>query len=229
MKTSVVVGGSNGLGRAIAEHLAARGEAVVITSRDKARAEAVAAEIGGNTRGLAVDLAEPASIAAALGEITEVDHLVLTSTSQTPNTLGNFDLDAAVTALTIKLVGYAETVRVLHDRFRPGASVVFFGGVAKDRPYPGSTIVTTHNAGLTGLAKTLAVEIAPYRVNVLHPGIVGDSPKWRGTAANHPHLARTPIGRLVTMADVVDATDFLLRNNGINAQELFIEGGVLTN
>ncbi|MFK3981737.1 SDR family NAD(P)-dependent oxidoreductase [Micromonospora sp. NPDC050397] len=228
MKTSVVVGGSNGLGRAIAEHLAARGDSVVIASRDEARAEAVATEIGGNTRGIAVNLAEPATIAGALGEITEVDHLVLTPTSQTPNTLGNLDLDAAIAALTIKLVGYAETVRVLRDRFRPGASVVFFGGVAKERPYPGSTIVTTHNAGLTGLVKSLALEIAPHRVNVLHPGIVGDSPKWRHVT-DHPHLARTPIGRLVSVADVVDATDFLLRNNGINAQELFVEGGVLTN
>lgn len=227
MKTSVVVGGSNGLGRAVAEHLAGRGETVIITSRDKARAEAVAAEIGGATRGLAVDLSKPESIASAFGEIAEVDHLVVTSTSQVPNTLGEFDLDAAVTALTIKLVGYAETVRVLRDRFRPGASVVFFGGLAKERPYPGSTIVTTHNAGLTGLVKSLAVEIAPHRVNVLHPGIVGDSPKWRDMP-NHPHLARTPLGRLVTMAEIVDATDFLLRNGGVNGQDLIVEGGLLT-
>ncbi|RKF22062.1 SDR family NAD(P)-dependent oxidoreductase [Micromonospora globbae] len=226
MSTSIIVGGSNGLGRVIAQHFADRGDTVVVTSRDKARAEAVAAEIGGATRGLGVDLSQPDTIASAFGDVTEVDHLVITATSQVPNSLGEFDLDAAVTALTIKLVGYAETVRVLRDRFRPGASVVLFGGVAKDRPYPGSTMVTTHNAGLAGLVKTLAVEIAPHRVNVVHPGIVGDSPKWRDVS-DHPHLARTPIGRLVTMAEVVDATDFLLRNSGVNAQELFIEGGIL--
>ncbi|MBM7494170.1 NAD(P)-dependent dehydrogenase (short-subunit alcohol dehydrogenase family) [Micromonospora luteifusca] len=228
MSTSIVVGGSNGLGRVIAQHLADRGDTVVITSRDKARAEDVAAEIGGATRGLAVDLSQPNTIASAFGEVTEVDHLVITATSQTPNSLGDFDVDAAVTALTIKLVGYAETVRVLRDRFRPGASAVLFGGLAKERPYPGSTMVTTHNAGLTGLVKTLAIEIAPHRVNVLHPGVVGDSPKWRAMP-DHPHVARTPIGRLVTMAEVVDATDFLLRNSGINAQELLIEGGLLAN
>ncbi|MFD0784692.1 SDR family oxidoreductase [Micromonospora azadirachtae] len=226
MSTSIIVGGSNGLGRVIAQHFADRGDTVIITSRDKARAEAVAAEIGGNTRGLSADLSQPGSIAAAFADVTEVDNLVITATSQTPNTLGGFDLDAAVTALTIKLVGYAETVRVLRDRFRPGASVVLFGGVAKDRPYPGSTMVTTHNAALSGLVKTLAVEIAPYRVNAVHPGIVGDSPKWRDMP-DHPHVARTPIGRLVTMAEIVDATDFLLRNGGINAQELTVEGGVL--
>ncbi|MGK5740261.1 SDR family NAD(P)-dependent oxidoreductase [Micromonospora sp. URMC 103] len=228
MSTSIVVGGSTGLGRVIAQHLADRGDTVVVTSRDKARAEAVAAEIGGTTRGLGVDLSQPETIASALSEISEVDNLVITATSQTPNTLGGLDLDAAVTAVTIKLVGYAETVRVLRDRFRPGASVVLFGGLAKERPYPGSTIVTTHNAGLTGLAKTLAVEIAPHRVNVLHPGIVGDSPKWRHMT-DHPHVARTPIGRLVTMAEIVDATDFLLRNSGVNGQELFVEGGLLAN
>ncbi|TDC37843.1 SDR family oxidoreductase [Micromonospora sp. 15K316] len=226
MSTSIIVGGSNGLGRVIAQRFADRGDTVVITSRDKARAEEVAAEIGGATRGLAADLSRPETIAAAFGDVTEVDNLVITATSQTPNSLGAFDLDAAVSALTVKLVGYAETVRVLRDRFRPGASVVLFGGVAKDRPYPGSTVVTTHNAGLTGLVKTLAVEIAPHRVNALHPGIVGDSPKWRDVP-NHPHLARTPIGRLVTMAEIVDATDFLLRNGGVNAQELTVEGGVL--
>ncbi|MET7747507.1 SDR family oxidoreductase [Micromonospora sp. NPDC005367] len=228
MSTSIIVGGSNGLGRVIAQHFADRGDTVIITSRDKARAEAVAAEIGGDTRGLGADLSQPGSIAAAFADVTEVDNLVITATSQTPNTLAEFDVEAAVTSVTIKLVGYAETVRVLRDRFRPGASVVLFGGVAKDRPYPGSTMVTTHNAGLSGLVKTLAVELAPHRVNALHSGIVGDSPKWRHMP-DHPHVARTPIGRLVTMAEIVDATDFLLRNGGINAQELTVEGGVLAN
>ena len=104
---------------------------------------------------------------------------------------------------------------------------MLFGGLAKDRPYPGSTMVTTHNASISGLVKTLAVEIAPHRVNALHPGIVGDSPKWRDVPA-HPHIARTPIGRLVTMAEIADATEFLLRNTGVNAQDLVVDGGVLT-
>ncbi|GIF71022.1 SDR family NAD(P)-dependent oxidoreductase [Asanoa siamensis] len=228
MGTAIVIGGTGGLGLAVATRLVARGDEVVVTSREVERAVATAAEIGPGVRGLGVDLAEPETIAQSLAEITEVDHLVVTATSQVPNTLDNFDLAAAITAHTIKLVGYAEVVRVLRDRFRAGASVVLFGGVAKDRPYPGSTAVTTHNAGLGGLARTLAVQVAPHRVNVLHPGIVGDSPKWRDTP-NHPHLPRTPLGRLVTTEEIVDATEFLLRNGGVNAQELYIEGGVLAN
>jgi len=128
--------------------------------------------------------------------------------------------------VTIKLVGYTEVVRVLHPRFTPSASVVLFGGLAKDRFYPGSTMVTTFNGGVSSLARTLAIEIAPHRVNALHPGVVGDSPKWRDVPA-HPHIPRTPIGRLVTMDEVADATEFLLRNTGINGHDLAVDGGVL--
>lgn len=227
MATSVIVGGSDGLGNAIARRFADRGDTVIITSRDKERAQAVAAEISGETEGIALNLAYPETISDALAGVGDLDHLVITAIEQRVNTLENFDIPGAILGVTMKLVSYAEIVRVLRDRFRPGASVVLFGGLAKDRPYPGSTIVTTINGGVSGLVKTLAVELAPHRINALHPGIVGDSPKWRDVP-DHPHLARTPIGRLVTMDEVADATDFLLRNGGINAQDLYIDGGLLT-
>jgi NAD(P)-dependent dehydrogenase (short-subunit alcohol dehydrogenase family) len=225
--TSLVIGGaSEGVGGVLARKFAGRGDNVIVTSRDSSRAEAAAKEIGGVTRGLAIDLSQPATIAAALDTVTEVDNVVITAMESVPVTLADFRIDDAVRSVTIKLVGYAEAVRVLRDRFRPGASVVLFGGLAKERPYPGSTMVTTFNAGLTGLVKTLAAEIAPHRVNAVHPGLIGDSPKWRDVPG-HPHVAATPIGRLVTMAEVADATDFLLRNAGMNAQDLYIDGGFL--
>jgi NAD(P)-dependent dehydrogenase (short-subunit alcohol dehydrogenase family) len=227
MSTSLVIGGaSDGVGGVIATRFARRGDHVVVTSRDRSRAEAAAKELGGSTRGLAVDLSQPETIAAALESITEVDNVVITAMESVPVTLANFQIDAAVRSVTIKLVGYAEAVRFLSTRFRPGASVVLFGGLAKERPYPGSTMVTTYNAGLTGLVKTLAAEIAPHRVNAVHPGLIGDSPKWRDVQG-HPHIAATPIGRLVTMEEVADATDFLLRNTGMNAHDLHIDGGFL--
>jgi NAD(P)-dependent dehydrogenase (short-subunit alcohol dehydrogenase family) len=225
MATSVIVGGSGGLGRVIAQRLADRGDHVVITGRSSARAEQVAAEIGGLTRGIAVDLSRPATIAESLAAVTTVDNLVITAIEQGANSLEKFDIDHAIRAVTIKLVGYTETVRVLRPRFAPGASVVLFGGLAKERPYPGSTMVTAFNGGVSSLVKTLAIEISPHRVNALHPGVVGDSPKWRAVA-NHPAAARTPIGRLVTMDEVVDATEFLLRNSGVNAHDLFVDGGI---
>ncbi|MFF4956151.1 SDR family oxidoreductase [Streptomyces sp. NPDC001222] len=225
MTTSIIVGGSGGLGRVLAERFADRGDTVIITSRTRARAETVAGEIAGTVRGLDLDLSRPETIDRALVDVPEVDDLVITAITEDLTTVADFDIAKAVHAVTTKLVGYTETVRVLHDRFTPGASVVLFGGLAKERPYPGSTIVTAVNAGITGLVKTLAVQIAPHRVNAIHPGMVGDRPRWRDVPEN-PQASRTPIGRLVTMAEVVDATDFLLRNTGVNAQDLFVDGGV---
>ena len=226
MSTSVIIGGTSGLGRFIAERHAARGDTVVIAGRDAARAEAVAKEIGAGVTGLGLDLARPRTIAGALAGVTSVDHVVITAAYQKPNTLQNLNLDEAITAVTTKLVGYAEAVRVLREHFNPGASVVLFGGLAKERPYPGSTIITTFNSAVTGLVKTLAVEIAPYRVNALHPALVGDSPRWRDADLGH-QVVRTPIGRMVTMTEIADAADFLLSNGGVNGQDLFVDGGFL--
>jgi NAD(P)-dependent dehydrogenase (short-subunit alcohol dehydrogenase family) len=229
MTTSIIVGGSSGIGRFIAQRCADRGETVVITSRDGDRAKQIAAEIGGDTTGLGLDLGKPETIADALAEVHEVDHLIITAIDQGINTLKDFDIPHAITTVTIKLVGYTETVRVLRERFTPGASAVLFGGLAKDRPYPGSTMVTAFNGGIAGLVNSLAVEIAPHRINAIHPGVVGDSPKWSAVADTHPHVARTPIKRLVTMAEIADGVEFLLANGGINAQNLAIDGGVLAN
>lgn len=227
MANTVVVGGSSGLGFVIASRAAARGERVWITSRDADRATRAASEIEGEVTGLAVDLAAPDGIAAALDTVPAVDHIVVTAIEQAVNSIADYDLQQAIRSVTVKLVGYTEVIRALRPKFEDNASVVLFGGVAKDRPYPGSTMVTTFNAGISGLVKTLAVELAPHRVNAIHPGVVGDSPKWRGVA-DHPHIARTPIGRLVTMDEVADATEFLLRNTGVNAHDLHVDGGLIT-
>jgi NAD(P)-dependent dehydrogenase (short-subunit alcohol dehydrogenase family) len=109
------------------------------------------------------------------------------------------------------------------------ASVVIFGGQAKERPYPGSTTVSTVNGGVTGLVHTLACELAPIRVNAIHPGIVGDSPFWSAKPPGvlDQYVERTPIGRLATMRDVVDAVVFLLRNRSVNGVGLNVDGGWL--
>ena len=113
-------------------------------------------------------------------------------------------------------------------RLTEDASILVFGGLALRRPYPGSTTVTTVNGGVVGLVHTLAVELAPVRVNGIHPGIVGDSPYWEGKeAALEATRARTPLGRLVTMAEVADASIFLLENGAVNGVNLDVDGGWL--
>jgi NAD(P)-dependent dehydrogenase (short-subunit alcohol dehydrogenase family) len=124
----------------------------------------------------------------------------------------------------MKLVGYTATINALLDRLDADSSVLLFGGRAKDRPYPGSTTVTTVNGGISSLIRTLAIELAPIRFNAIHPGIVGDSPFWKDKPLDAV-LARTPTGRLTTMEDIVDASVFLLENRAVNGVNLYVDGG----
>jgi NAD(P)-dependent dehydrogenase (short-subunit alcohol dehydrogenase family) len=223
MSAVVVIGGTSGIGREFARVRAERGDEVVITGRDAHRTDTVAKEIG--ARGLALDLARPKGIVDALSDVGAVDHLVIAGISRDENRVTAYDIDAAVHLVTLKLVGYTAVVQSGPQR---DSAVVLFGGQAKERPYPGATTVATVNAGVTGLMHTLAVELAPVRVNAIHPGVVGDSPYWRAKQEVLAGLrARTPTGRLATVADVVDAVDFLLRNSSVNAVELSVDGGWL--
>ncbi|OFZ87747.1 MAG: short-chain dehydrogenase [Betaproteobacteria bacterium RBG_16_64_18] len=227
--SAVIVGGTSGIGRQLAKVLADRGGEVVITGRDQARAQAAATEIGGRTRGLAVDLARPEEIGAKLASVGKVRHLVIAAIERDDNSVRKFDVARAQRLVTLKLVGYPEVIHTLTPRFVPDASIVLFGGLAKERPYPGSTTVTSVNGGVNNMIKTLAVELAPVRVNAVHPGIVGDSPAWNGKPPEvlQRVVDRTPLGRLVTMDEVVGSVLFLLDNGGINGVNLYVDGGWL--
>lgn len=228
-RTILIVGGSSGIGLELAKDLVAGGDRVIVTSRDQEKADAVAAELGERATGLAVDISEPEAIAEHLAGVGKLDGLVLGAIERDANTIRDYDIARARRLITLKLIGYTETIHTLLDRLAPSGDtgIVMFGGRAKDAPYPGSTTVSTINGGVDGLMNTLALELAPIRVNSLHPGIIGDSPFWadkpEGVLAGYQD--RTPGGQLATMADIVDAIKFLLFNRGVSAHSLNVDRG----
>lgn len=233
MGSVVIIGGTSGIGRELARHyLAEKGQSVVITGRDAERAQGVAAELADASdnplaRGLAVDLNRPHDIAAALADVGPVDRLALVAIERDMNTIANYDIDKAIRLTTLKLVGYHAVVHALKPQLSPDSSVLLFGGVAKDRPYEGSTTVSTINAGVVGMTRTLAVELAPVRVNSLHTWMIEDSPFWK----DKPEIvewasSRTLTNRLPTSADVVAAAALLLDNAGLNSVDLRVDCGM---
>jgi NAD(P)-dependent dehydrogenase (short-subunit alcohol dehydrogenase family) len=229
MGSVVVIGGTSGLGKEVARFYASRARGVVISGRDATRAHAVASEVGGETRGIGLDLAIPEQLSTNLADIGQVQYLVLAAIDRDENRVRDYNITRAIRLATLKLVGYTEVVHALASRLAQDASVVLFGGLAKDRPYPGSTTISTVNGGISGLTRTLVHELAPVRVNAIHPGIVGDSPYWAAKPAGvlDGVRSRTPTGRLATMRDIVDAVAFLLENPAMNGVDLRVDGGWL--
>ena len=225
--TVVIAGATNELGKALAKHYVERGHRLVVSSRKMERAEVLAKELGGDSVPVAFDLAEPHSIAPALADVEDVLRLVVMGIYRDDNKVREYDVDEAIKLVTLKLVGYTECVHVLSSKMLANASILVFGGLAKDQPYPGSTTITTVNGAMSTLINSLAVELSPIRVNAIHPGQVGDSPAWMSKPKEviDNLKSRTAMGRLVTVAEVTDAAVFLLENGGVNGVNLRVDGG----
>jgi NAD(P)-dependent dehydrogenase (short-subunit alcohol dehydrogenase family) len=223
----VVIGGTSEIGKRLAQRYVTEGRPVIVTSRDQDRADATADEIGGSCRGIAIDLSEPHGIEKSLAGIHDIEYLALVAVDRDENNLHDYNIDSALNLVTLKLVGYTEAIHVLAPRMRARGSIVLFGGLAKDRPYPGSITVSTVNGAVSTMVHTLALELKPLRVNAIHPAVVGDSPYWvkKPTEVLEALRNRTPSGELITIDEVVDATIFLLENRAVNGVNLRVDGG----
>ncbi|HWQ01903.1 MAG TPA: SDR family NAD(P)-dependent oxidoreductase, partial [Gaiellaceae bacterium] len=128
----VIVGGTSGIGLALAQRYAGDGRHVVITGRDAGRAGEVAATVPGavGCEACAFDLAEPAAIGAALADVGEVDRLVLAAIERDDNAVREYDVVRATRLVTLKLVGYTEVVHTMAPHLPADASILLFGGLA---------------------------------------------------------------------------------------------------
>lgn len=227
----VVVGGTSGIGLAIAQGAHKLGCQVTITGRGAERATEIATSVGPDVAAHPVDLEDPASI-RALADGLPIDHLVITPIHRVVTNVKTFDAQEARRLAEVKLIGYVEAVQAALPRLKPGSSIVLFGGLAKANPYPGSTMASIVNGGIVGMMRTMAVELAPIRVNCISPGLVVDSPAWEraikhgGSAAVDAMIAKAPAKRVASMTDVVHAVFFLLDNPAVNGIDLEIDGGI---
>jgi NAD(P)-dependent dehydrogenase (short-subunit alcohol dehydrogenase family) len=217
------------MGLVMAAKLASAGVKTYVTGRTQARADSAAKSVGGNCRGIALDIADTSSISDALAALGQIDHVVLAAMERDGNHVSTYNPETASRALIIKLVGSVEVLHVLGDRLSKNGSILIFGGAAFQRPTAGSISTATMGAGVIGLARSLATQLAPTRCNVIHPGVVGDTglaAKW-GEEKRREVVDRTPIGRLVTTDEVVEAGIALMSNPAINGASLVIDGGWL--
>jgi NAD(P)-dependent dehydrogenase (short-subunit alcohol dehydrogenase family) len=228
----LIVGGASGIGRALAAALVAEGAEVTIAGRSAPRLAAAAEALGGAVRTVVADITRESDIERLVGTVGPLDHIVTTAADAAGayQPVADVDIGAARGFLDSKVAGPLLLAKHGAPRLRTGGSITFTSGIAAYRPGPGAALVAAANGALPALARALAVELAPVRVNVVSPGWV-DTEIWEtlAGAAKAERLAtmaqRLPAGRVGRPEDIAHAFLVLLRNGFITGTVLHIDGG----
>jgi len=226
----VIVGGTSGMGRAVAELAITQGAEVVVVGRSADTTMQTATQLGSGTLGVACDITDPEAITALAQAVGDLDHLVLSAAALTYGPFSEMPVEDARRVLDTKFWGYYLTVRALAGRLSEHGSITLFSGVAAVRPAAGTTIVTAVNAAIEGLARSLAIELAPRRVNALSPGIVA-TPGWAHLSAEdrtqmfEQQAQSLPVGRIGQPADVAAAVLELAANGYSTGETRTVDGG----
>ena len=230
----LIVGGSSGMGLALARCCLDGGASVMVVGRDEGRLAAAREKLGDppGLRTAAVDCTSEREVAELFERSGELDHIVSTAAEiqGAYERLPELDMRAAQRAIASKVLGPLLLAKHGARRLTAAGSITFTSGIAAYRPMVKGSVVATINAALEGLVRALAVELAPIRVNAVSPGWV-DTPIWASVAGDRKDqvlaemAGRLPVGRVGRPMDIAHAIAFLMSNTFTTGTVLHVEGG----
>jgi NAD(P)-dependent dehydrogenase (short-subunit alcohol dehydrogenase family) len=233
----LIIGGSSGMGLALAELLLADGARVSIAGRSPDRLAAAVNQLDQSDRpdrlhANQVDITHEEQVRRLLADTGRLDHIVVTAADAVGAyaPLSDFDLDAARAIVETKLLGPWLVAKHAGPYLAPSGSITFTSGIAAYRPGPGASMIAAANGALEALARALALELAPIRVNVVSPGWV-DTPIWDTIAGDNKTerltamAKRLPVGRIGQPVDIARAFVALIQNGFITGTLVHVDGG----
>ena len=227
-QTVVVIGGSAGIGLETARRARAEGAAVILTGRDPDRLRHAAAEVGVR-RTAAFDATDPALLEGFFAELpTPIDHVMVTAGGPRYGPLLEMDSAQVREGISDHAALYVEVARNAASRMRPGGTLLFMGGTGGRRVSRG--IVSAATAALPPLTASLALELAPVRVNLIAAGFV-DTPLSASLLGDQLEARRDelratlPIGRVVGPGDVAALAVHIMSNTALTGATYDIDGG----
>ncbi len=230
-KRVLVIGGGSGIGFGIAKGAAEEGAKVMIASRNAGKIAEKAESIGAT--GAVLDVSEEANIAAFFKEHTGFDHIAFTAGDTDGLSMGllsDLDLKQAANRFNTRFWGAVAVAKHGATKLPPGGSFTFTNGMLAHRPMKGMPLVSASATAAEGLARGLAVDLAPVRVNCVCPGLIETELFARYGEARHEMLKaiaqRQLIPRPGTPEEAGEAYLTCMRNTFLTGQVLKIEGGV---
>jgi NAD(P)-dependent dehydrogenase (short-subunit alcohol dehydrogenase family) len=232
-KRIVVLGGSSGIGLAVAKQVVARGARAIIASSNADRVGQALATLGEKAEGHTLDLSKERAIQDFFHQIGDFDHLVFTAGDTLQlNELSATDLDKARQAFELRYWAVMAAVKHASARIRKGGSIVLTTGIAGERPRKGWTVAASVCGAIVSLTRALAVELAPIRVNAVSPGVVRTNLWSNMSAAEREAMYETvgsslPVGRVGEPDDIAQAYLFLIQEGFSTGQTVVVDGGTV--
>jgi NAD(P)-dependent dehydrogenase (short-subunit alcohol dehydrogenase family) len=225
----VIIGGSEGIGLAVAKAARALGAQVLAVARTREKLEAARDAVSGLEIRVA-DINNTASIEELLSELLTVDHVYIAAGSTKIGGPLDHPLSEFRHKFDERLWGSIGVVRAAHRLVRPGGSFTFTGGLSSDRPVKGAWVSGIATMATEQLARVLALELAPIRFNAVAPGYT-DTPMWghifpqNGAQALSDVAKKQPVPRLATADEVAQAVLLLMQNEAITGETIHVDGG----
>jgi NAD(P)-dependent dehydrogenase (short-subunit alcohol dehydrogenase family) len=232
-KRVVVVGGSSGIGLAVAQLAAAQGAKVVIVSSNAERVQKAAESIGPEAQGHAVDVSDERAIATFFAKLGSFDHLVFTAgDSLQLQDLASTDLQQARRAFELRYWAALAAVKYGSPQLRKEGSIVLTTGIAGQRPRKGWVLAASVCGTIEALTRALAIELAPIRVNAVSPGLVRTN-LWQNMSAKereerYESVGKSlPVDRVGEASDIAQAYLFLMQEGFATGQIIVVDGGAV--
>lgn len=227
-QTIVVIGGTKGIGLETARLARSEGADVIITARDPERLHRVGLELGASIA--AFDATDLDRLGRFFDELpTAIEHVLVTGPGPYYAPLAELDFAQAHRTYEAHLLLPVQVARKAVGKVRAGGTLLFMTGTGGRRAASGA-LITAHTAAVPALARNLALEVAPIRVNVIAAGFV-DTPlsaAYLGDQLDErrEQLRRTlPIGRVVEPEDIAGLAIHLMTNTAITGATIDIDGG----
>jgi NAD(P)-dependent dehydrogenase (short-subunit alcohol dehydrogenase family) len=229
-QTVVVIGGSAGIGLETARRARAEGANVILTGRNRERLERAATEVGALSTAV-FDANDPAAIDGFFKDLpAPIDHVMVTAGAPRYSRLFEMDFEQARLAISEHILVALWVARNAAAKVRPGGTLLLMGGTGGRRIGLGLGLVSAVTAAMPPLTASLALELAPIRVNLIAAGFV-DTPLSAsllgdGLDARREQLRSTlPIRRVVEASDVAALAVHLMVNTALTGATYDIDGG----
>jgi NAD(P)-dependent dehydrogenase (short-subunit alcohol dehydrogenase family) len=229
----VVIGGTAGIGLAVAEAAAREGAQVVVASRRQESVDGALKRLPEGAEGQVLDATDEEAVRGFFERIGGFDHLVYTAgEALLMESLAESDLARARRFLDTRLWGAYTAVKYGAGAIREGGSVVLTTGTAGRRPMPGTSVAASLCGAMESLTRALALELAPLRVNVVAPGLIRTE-LWRELPAEHRDglfesvAGSLPVGRIGEPEDVAEAYLYLMRGGYSTGSVVVVDGGTV--